>query len=365
VVVGVLEETRVHFHLPAEDGFQRRRHLVPGRDLLRARRELAIRGDDAEPLLPGEDLLAELVPTLVELALVLVSPLLRYMVGRMGGAGGEVDEEGLVGRQRLWLADPLEGLVRHVREQVVALLGRLLQLDRRGPFVERRVPLVRLAADEAVEVLEASAARGPGVEGSGRARLPDRHLVALAELRGGVAVERQRPRQRRHGIRQDRAVARRAARDLGDVAHAGRVVVASGQQRLARRRAQGGRVEAIVLQSPRGQLFQGWHVTRAAEGAGRAEAGVIDQDDEDVRRTGGRTKLRDGRVLRLRILGVVGDLARPKRVRQGQVGALLQARCAGGRSAARRLCRCQVDQDGRSGGKGQDDLNGWIACRVH
>ena len=103
VVVGVLQEARVDLHLPAQHGLERLRHLVPGRDLLVARGELAVRRDDAQLLLPGEGLLAQLVPALVELALVLVGPLLRHVVRRVGGAGREVDEERLVGRERLLL----------------------------------------------------------------------------------------------------------------------------------------------------------------------------------------------------------------------------------------------------------------------
>ena len=133
----------------------------------------------------------------VELALVLVGPLLRHVVRRVCGAGREVDEERLVGDQRLLLADPADGLVGHVLHEVVALFGRLLDLDRRRALVQRGIPLVRLAADEAVEVLEAAAAGRPGVEGPRRAGLPHRHLVALAELRRGIAIQLQRLRQRR------------------------------------------------------------------------------------------------------------------------------------------------------------------------
>jgi hypothetical protein len=72
-------------------------------------------------------------------------------------ARGEVDEERLVGHQRLLLARPLDYLDRQVLGEVVALLGRLLWLDGRRSCVDCRVPLVGLAADEAVEVLETAA----------------------------------------------------------------------------------------------------------------------------------------------------------------------------------------------------------------
>ena len=157
----------------------------------------AVLRDDAELLLPREGLLAQLVPALVELALVLVRPFLRDVVRRVGRARREVDEERLVGDERLLLADPADRLVGHVLHEVIALFGRLLHFDRRGALVERGIPLMRLAADEAVEVLEAAAARRPGVERAGRARLPHRHFMALAELRRGVAVQLQRPGDRR------------------------------------------------------------------------------------------------------------------------------------------------------------------------
>ncbi len=241
-------------------------------------------GMTPKSLLPREGLVAELVPALVEFALVFVGPFLRHVVRGMGGAGREVGEERLVGCQRLLLRDPCHGLVGHVLHEVVALFGRLLRFDRRGPFVNRRVPLVRLAAEEAIEILEAAAARWPGVERSDRAGFPHRHFVALAELRGRVAVELQRPCQRRNGVREHRAITRRAAGDLGDAAHAGGMVVAPGQHRLTGRRAEGGGVEAIVLQPVRGELLRVRRLAGAAEGARGAKPRIVEQDEQDIRR---------------------------------------------------------------------------------
>ena len=194
MVVGVLEERGVDLHLTGEDGPHVLRRLVPRRDLGRPRRQHGVGGDDAQLLLPRKNLFAQLVPALIELALVLVDPLLRHVVRRVAGARREIHEERLVGHQRLLLARPLDRLVRHVLGEVIALLRRLLRLDRDRAFVDRRVPLVGFAADEAVEVLEAAAAGRPLIERAHRARLPDRHFMALAELRRRVAIELERHR---------------------------------------------------------------------------------------------------------------------------------------------------------------------------
>ena len=58
-----------------------------------------------------------------------------------------------------------------------------------------------------------------------------------------------------------------------------------GQQRLPRRRAEGGGVETVVASPFCGQALGGRRVARAAEGAGGSEADVVDKDDQHVRRT--------------------------------------------------------------------------------
>src|SRR6185436_14624718 len=88
--------------------------VAPGRDLLVAYGQLRVLRDDTELLLAREGLFPQRVPPAVEPALVLRRPLRRHVVWRMGRAGGEVGEEGLVRHQRLLLADPLDGTVRQV-----------------------------------------------------------------------------------------------------------------------------------------------------------------------------------------------------------------------------------------------------------
>ena len=79
----------------------------------------------------------------------------------VGGAGGEVREERLVRRQRLLAPDPPDRLIRHVGREVVVRVVRHFHLH--SAVVDQRCPLIRLAADEAVELVE-SRTRRPAVE---------------------------------------------------------------------------------------------------------------------------------------------------------------------------------------------------------
>ena len=158
VVVRVFHETGVHLHLAEQNGLHFFRDCVPGRNFWMPLRKFAVRRNDAELLLPGKRLLAELVPPLVELAFVLIRPLLGHMMRSVGRARREIGEERLVRHQRLLLADPLDRLIRQVLGQVIALLRCLLRLDGLGAFIQRRIPLVRLAADESVKIFKPSAA---------------------------------------------------------------------------------------------------------------------------------------------------------------------------------------------------------------
>ena len=239
------------------------------------------------------------------LPLVLVRPLRPHVMRRVGRPRREVHEERLVGHQRLLLADPVDGVIGHVLGEVVALLRRAVGLDRHRVLVDRRRVLVRLAADEAVEVLEARAGR-PGVERPHGARLPDGHLVALAELRRRVAVQLEGLGERCRGVRPDRVVAGCRRRDLGDAAHAHRVVVAAGEERLARRRAERRGVEAVVLETVRRETLGNGCRHGPPNALEAREADVVDQDDEHVRRSVRRSQRLDRRERRLRILRVQG-----------------------------------------------------------
>jgi hypothetical protein len=96
---------------------------------------------------------------------------------RVGAARHVVDEEWLLWRDRLEFLDVPDGLVGHGRGQVPARIA-LEGVDRRRIAVQVRRPLVGVAADEAIEVLEAHTVR-PLVEGSGLGRLLEGRVVIL------------------------------------------------------------------------------------------------------------------------------------------------------------------------------------------
>ena len=204
-------------------------------------------------------------------------------MGRVRRARREVHEERLVRNQRLLLTHPRDGVVGQVLGEVVAVLRPTPRLHRRRALIQRWMPLVGLAADEPEEVLEPAAARGPRIERSHRAGLVHRHLMALAELRRRIAVQLERLGQRRRRVRSDAGVARSRRGDLRDATHPDRMVVAAGEQRLPRRRAQRRRVEPAVTQPPRRQPIRRWRLDHTTERARRREPRVIDQHHQHVR----------------------------------------------------------------------------------
>ena len=320
--VGVLAEGRVDLHLAGEELLLVGRERAPVLDRLGLRRELRAGRHHAELDLAGESLLAQLVPALVELALVLGDPLLRHVMRRVRRARGEVHEERPIRGHRLLELHPGDRLVGHVgHEVIVRILRHLHQI---GAVVESRRPLVGLAADEAVELVEAGARR-PAVGRPGDAGLPGRGLVALAVGGGAVAVEAQHLGERRHVVRALAGVARERGGRLGDAGHVVRVVIAAVQQRRARRRADRRVVEGVVAQPLLRQAIGGRHVHRPAESARDAEAHVVDQDEQHVGRALGRLHLEARR--RRGVADVELRDRRIARLRDRQHGAVHRRRC--------------------------------------
>ena len=129
---------------------------------------------------------------------------------------------------------------------------------------------------------------GPAVERAGDAGLPVGNVVVLAEEGGAVAVLAQDFRDHRLALGNLPAVAGIAAAEFRDDAGARRVVVAPGQQRRARRRAERGRVKARVAEAVLREAVEIGRRNLPAERAPLAEAGIVDQDEQDVGRAGRR-----------------------------------------------------------------------------
>jgi hypothetical protein len=287
--VGIFGETCKDLHLAREQALLVGRQRGPVLDEAGLARQRRVFRHHAQRLLPHQRFFAQLIPALIEFALVLLDPGLRHLVRRVRGTGCEVHEEGPLGRQRLLRLQPLDGLVRHVGHEVVVRVVR--QLHRRGAVIDQRRPLIGLATHEAVELVETRAC-GPAAGRAGDADLPGGGFVVFAELRGAVAVQTQCLGQRGHALRLLACVARVGGGDLGDAAHVVHVVVAAAQQCRARGRTQCRGVELVEAQAVGGQAVHGGHVDRAAESARLAEAHVVDQHDQHVGCPRGRFDLK-------------------------------------------------------------------------
>ena len=174
LIVGVGEVGPIDVRLLDEELLLVPTEGIPFRQSLRPRRQLGVLGHDAQPLLVGEDGLAQLVPAVVEEMHVadLLDPLGRGMMRRMGGARHVIDEPRLAGSDLLELLDVLDGLIGHRRLQVPAGIA-LEGVDGRRVAEQVRLPLAGVAADEAIEIIEAHSVR-PLIERPGLARLDKR-----------------------------------------------------------------------------------------------------------------------------------------------------------------------------------------------
>ena len=99
---------------------------------------------------------------------------------------------------------------------------------------QRGMPLVRIAAEEAIEILEAQTS-GPLIKGPSRTLHPLWNEVVLAEPRCVVAVVHENIADRACALGHDRGVAWISRGELRDVAHTDALMVATGEQRSTSR----------------------------------------------------------------------------------------------------------------------------------
>ena len=272
------------------------------------RRQLGVVGKESELLLLREDPLADGFVALVELALVLVGPLLEHLVWRVPSPWREVHEERLVGIDHLGGLDHPDRLVGQILRQVVPVLRCAGSIDLAVVLDEVGIPLVGFATEEPVEPLEA-APQGPAALVRSEVALltrcemplPDavRVVPALDEHLGDESVLERNPGR---DTREPRT-------ELGDGGHTVARRVATGQQRRPRRRAQRRRVEVREADPHVGNPAHVRRLDGTTEDIHRAVADIVPSDVQDVGSTLGCLRRKVRRPVGHRVTNVERDLA--------------------------------------------------------
>ena len=107
LVIGLLQIAGVDLGLMSEQLFLIVGERVPGRQPFGPWRELGVGGNQTRGFLLVEGFLANHIPAAVKAPAVVFDPLLGNLVGFMRGAGGVVEEEGLIVGHRVVLMQPL------------------------------------------------------------------------------------------------------------------------------------------------------------------------------------------------------------------------------------------------------------------
>ena len=219
------------------------------------------------------------IPAFVVTAPVLVEVRLWGLVRRMRRTEGEVGQElprrggGLLG------GDHRDRLIDQILRQVVAGFARRVH----GVVVDDQLrrELVRGAAEESVEAVEASSQR-PVVERSCGSAIGQIRKVPLAESEGRITVGGEHFGEGRRRRRDHTPAVREARVDVGQEPHADRVVVAAAQQARTSRRAQRCRMKVRVAETTGRQPIDVRGVDVAPVAAEVRESRVVEHDDHDV-----------------------------------------------------------------------------------
>jgi hypothetical protein len=140
--------------------------------------------------------------------------------------------------------DPVDGAIRHVADQDVIWVSHGRQ-NRLRIFEERRMPIVRVASKETVEVLKAQPSC-PLVKRAVRALQPVGDQMMFAKPRRVVTIVDKNVADCTGALRKDGIIARIPRGKLRDVAKADTVMVAAREKRGPRGRAQRRGVKVVV-----------------------------------------------------------------------------------------------------------------------
>ncbi len=287
VMIGVAQEGREALHEARGDALLVPRERVPCRHPLGARRELGPLGQQPELLLAGEGRLPPRVPAGVEVAAVPLDPVRRRVMGRVAGARAEIEKERLVRIGGLQVGDELDRPVGDVLAEVVAVLPRPRRRHPVAVVHERGRELVRLAAEEAVETIEAASQRPPFARRA-EVALVIRRQMPLADRVRAVAERSEHFGKEAVLLADTSVVPGESGREIGDPAHTDAVVIAPREDAGARRGAERGRVEVRVAQPVRRQPVERGGCDVGTEAAELCEPHVVEQHDQHVRRSRGR-----------------------------------------------------------------------------
>ncbi len=274
LMIGVGQETGEDLHHPAVQAAGRRGQRRPVGHVGIVPRQFGVRRDDAEFLLPGEDLLPVRIPAVVKLARIPVCPFLGHVMRRVRGTEAQMQVERLSRVDLLDVGDELHRLVHQVLAEVITLLGRARRLHLVVVIHQIRIPLAGVTAQEAVEALETAAQRPP-VERARARLLVARRQVVLPDHERAVAVLQQHLGQETVLERDDAVVPGITAGELRDAGHRVAMVVAAGQDARPARRTQRRRVHVAVAQAIRRDRIEAGRRDRAAITAQLPEPRVI------------------------------------------------------------------------------------------
>ena len=207
-------------------------------------------------------------------------------MGCMRAAGDVIEEERLLRRCGIQPLQVTDRLIRHVGGKVVIRLpDRRIDLGMIAKKIGR--PLVGFTAHEPIEILEAHPA-GPLIERAGYAVEIGRCVVVFAEPRGRVAIVTENGANGGLVSGDDAVVARVTRGHFADHAATHRVVVAAGDERRPRRRAERGGVELRVAQARIRETIHRRRRDDTAKGSGDAVALIVGHYQQHVGRAPGR-----------------------------------------------------------------------------
>jgi len=137
-----------------------------------------------------EDALAQLLVPVIEQVhrLYFIHPLLHWVMRGVRGTGGVFNEDRFVRQRLVHARHVVDGVVGHRRDEIPGTRRLALEWINLCRVAEQvRLPLIGVAADEAIEIVETHSSR-PLIEWPRLARLEIRGVVVLAKPGCPIAI---------------------------------------------------------------------------------------------------------------------------------------------------------------------------------